>query len=191
MKRLFLLWMCAVSFAAANAQVKVAAKGGFNFSTMVGEDAADAHTKIGLHVGGLIQLPVTKQFSFQPEVVFSTQGAKTDLGSADDFRINLNYLNIPILAKYKTTSGFFAETGPQMSFLLNAQARGGDKTADVQEFYRKSDFGWALGLGYEVSQIGVNARYNLGLTSIREDDGNIKTRNGVFQLGVYYVLKVK
>jgi len=191
MKRLLLVCVCIASFAAAGAQVQVAAKGGFNFSTLVGEDNSGAKTKVGLHVGALVHLPVTKRFSLQPEVVFSTQGAKTDLGSDDDFRISLNYLNVPILAKFKAGSGFFAETGPQLGFLLNAQAKAGGKSADIQEFYKKTDFGWAFGVGYQVLQVGVNARYNLGLMNIREDDGNIKARNGVFQLGVYYIFNAK
>ena len=48
------------------------------------------------------------------------------------------------------------------------------------------DFAWGLGVGYQFAQgFGVNGRYNFGLSNLPEEDG--KFRNGVFQVGVFYV----
>jgi hypothetical protein len=48
-----------------------------------------------------------------------------------------------------------------------------------------TDVSWAFGIGYIApSGFGVDARYNLGLTSISDGDNSVK--NSVFQLGILY-----
>ena len=183
MKKVFLFVVCAASFAVANAQVKFGVKAGANFANLSG-DVEDTKMKIGFNVGGLVQIPVTSQFMVQPEVVFSAQGAKADEG---DGKLNFNYINVPLLAKYQSTSGFFAETGPQIGFLMSAKAKEDDEEEDVKEAFKGTDFAWAFGLGYQTaSGFGVNARYNLGLSNISETDA-FKVKNNVIQVGVFYV----
>lgn len=187
MKRVIVLLLCVTSFAAANAQVGFGGKAGVNLATFSG-DVEDVKMKIGYYVGGLVQIPVSESFIIQPELVFSAQGAKDD--TDDDVKANFNYLNIPIMAKYQSTSGFFAETGPQIGFLMSAKMKAGDTDVDVKEYYKSTDFNWAFGLGYQMaSGFGVNARYNLGLSNIYDQDvDGEKVRNSVFQIGVSYVL---
>lgn len=188
MKRVIVLLLCVTSFAAANAQVGFGGKAGVNLATFSG-DVEDVKMKIGYYVGGLVQIPVSESFIIQPELVFSAQGAKSE-DSEDDVKANFNYLNIPIMAKYQSTSGFFAETGPQIGFLMSAKMKAGDTDVDVKEYYKSTDFNWAFGLGYQMaSGFGVNARYNLGLSSIYDEDvDDEKVKNSVFQIGVFYVL---
>ena len=188
MKRVIVLLLCVTSFAAANAQVGFGGKAGVNLATFSG-DVEDVKMKIGYYVGGLVQIPVSESFIIQPELVFSAQGAKSD-DADDDVKANFNYLNIPIMAKYQSTSGFFAETGPQIGFLMSAKMKAGDTDVDVKEYYKSTDFNWAFGLGYQMaSGFGVNARYNLGLSSIYDEDvDDEKVKNSVFQIGVFYVL---
>lgn len=188
MKRVIVLLVCVTSFVAANAQVNFGGKAGVNLATFSG-DVEDVKMKIGYHVGALVQIPVSESFLIQPELVFSAQGAKSE-GTEDDVKANFNYLNIPIMAKYQSTSGFFAETGPQIGFLMSAKMKAGDTDVDVKEYYKSTDFNWAFGLGYQMaSGFGVNARYNLGLSSIYDEDvDDEKVKNSVFQIGVFYVL---
>ena len=187
MKNLVLLFVFASALTVSQAQVKFGGKAGLNLSNFSGDDADDSKSKIGFNIGGFAEIPVASSFAVKPELVFSTQGAKSDETTfSDDIKLNLNYLNVPILGKYNSTSGFFAETGPQIGFLLSAKAKAGDEDADVKDAFKSTDFSWAFGLGYEMleSGFGVNLRYNLGLGNIAEDDdGSLK--NSVFQLGVF------
>lgn len=188
MKKVLLVLVFAASVAAANAQVKFGVKAGVNLSNVIGSDAEDTKMKVGFNAGGLVQIPVTTQFSIQPELVYSAQGFKADDEEGDELKINSGYINIPVLAKYTSTSGFFAETGPQLGLLINAKAKLGDESEDIKDFYKKTDFAWAFGLGYQTpSGVGINARYNLGLSKIA-DEGDAKVKNGVIQVGLYYVI---
>ena len=184
MKKIFLLFVMAGSFAAAQAQINIGVKGGLNVANVGGSDVEDNKAKLGFHLGGLVNVPVTEKFSVQPELVFSAQGVKFD----GDAKVNMNYLNIPILAKYTTQSGFFAETGPQLGFLLSAKNKVDGESTNVKDYFKKTDFSWALGIGYlSQSNIGVNARFNFGLSKL-DEDGEVKMFNRVFQIGLFYLL---
>jgi hypothetical protein len=184
MKKIFLLIVMAGSFAAANAQISYGVKGGLNVANIGGEDVDDNKAKLGFHLGGFVNVPVAERISVQPELVFSAQGAKFE----GDSKYNLDYLNVPVLARYTIPSGFFAETGPQLGFLVSAKAKNdGDKT-NVKDYFKKTDFSWALGVGYLMqSNMGVSARFNLGLSKL-DEDGQSKVFNRVFQAGFFYVL---
>jgi hypothetical protein len=105
--------------------------------------------------------------------------------------LNSGYLNIPVLFKYGHSSGFFGETGPQLGFLLSANVKSGGTSTDVKSSYQSKDFSWAFGLGYFLNpvNIGIDARYNLGLTNLNKGGtgatGTVK--NSVFQVGVFYL----
>jgi hypothetical protein len=191
MKKAILLFVFAVSIAAVSQaqDVKFGVKGGLNLASLSGEDADEAKMKIGFHVGGLVQLPVAEQLMIQPELVFSAQGAKDE--DDDDNKLNLGYINVPVLAKYQSTSGFFGETGPQLGILLSAKSKFEGGSNDVKDAMKKIDFSWAFGIGYQTaSNVGVNVRYNLGLSKIY-DEGEAKVKNSVFQIGVFYIFDTK
>lgn len=187
MKKVILLFLFASSIViSTQAQLKIGAKAGLNLANIVGDDAPDeAKTKLGFNIGGFVEVPVAENFTVKPELVFSLQGAKSD--DNDDSKLNLNYLNIPVLGKYTTSSGFYGETGPQLGFLVGAKAKSDDGDVDVKDFYKGIDFAWAFGVGYEFAEsgFGVNLRYNLGLSNIVDDgDADVSQKNSVFQIGV-------
>ena len=62
----------------------------------------------------MAEIPIANRFSFQPELLYSGQGSS----------VNLNYLNIPLMAKYNLTKEFSLEAGPQIGFLLSANTSG-------------------------------------------------------------------
>ena len=179
------MFVMAGAFAVSQAQqVSYGVKGGLNVSNVGGEDTDGNKAKLGFYAGGFVNVAVAESFSIQPELVFSLQGAKFD----DDAKINMSYLNIPVLARYTTRSGFFGETGPQLGFLMSAKQKGDGGSANVKDYFKKTDFSWAFGVGYlSQSNIGVNARFNLGLSKL-DEDGEAKVFNRVFQVGLFYVL---
>jgi hypothetical protein len=184
MKKVFLLLVMAGSFAVAQAQIKYGGKAGLNVGNFGGKDADDFKAKLGVYLGGFVEVPVADKISIQPELVFTAQGAKDE----DDVKYNLSYLTIPILARYTTASGFYGETGPQLGLLLSAKAKHDGHSQSIKDGLKGTDFSWALGVGYLTqSNIGVNARFNFGLSKL-DEDGNGKVFNRVFQVGFFYVL---
>jgi hypothetical protein len=190
MKTLMIVFLAAVSFLSAGAQVQFGVKAGANFSTLTGSDVSGVNTKVGFQGGVFVGLPLASSFCLQPEVNFSMQGAKGNVDGTD-FTLAQNYLNVPVLVKYKHESGFFAETGPQIGFLMSAKLSGGGSSVDVKSGYKSTDFSWAFGLGYLVKSInaGIDARYNLGLTNTEAGDNssNGTTKSSVIQVGVFYM----
>src|SRR5580692_6280161 len=166
MKNLMIIFLVGISCSKTYAQIQFGVKVGANFSTLTGADVIGAKTKVGFQGGVLAGIQLTGAFSSQPEVNYSMQGAKGNTTGVD-YSFSQNYLNVPVLFKYKHQSGLFAETGPQIGFLMSAKVSGGGTTIDVKSAYKSTDVSWVFGLGYLVKSInaGIDARYNLGLTN--------------------------
>jgi Outer membrane protein beta-barrel domain len=173
--------------------VNIGIKAGLNLYNIKNSNDVKYDMKPGLHAGLFGHIHVTKNFAVQPEVLFSAQGAKYTTGGTVT-KFDLNYINVPILLQYMFDNGFRFEAGPQVGFLLSAKSDNGTTETDVKSNLNSIDAGLALGLGYihVPSGFGVDARYNLGLTNINDDDNsNIKSSNRGFQLGVFYQFKHK
>jgi len=191
MKKIILsVVMLSATFFVSQAQVQYGLKAGANFYTFGGDEVEneDLNSKFGLHIGGLVNFSVSEKFKVQPEIVFSIQGSKQTDGT-DELNWNFNYLNIPIMAQFYVSNGFFLETGPQIGFNLKAEIKDEESgtTLDLDDEIKSSDISWGLGAGYKTaSGFGFGARYNLGLSSIAEEsDVDIKNRG--FQVGVFYL----
>ena len=133
---------------------------------------------------------LSNNFAIQPEILYSAQGFKYKEG---DFttELQLDYLNIPIMAKFKLTDELIIEAGPQIGFLLLAnevfESPGNSGDNDVKEEYKNIDFGANIGLVYQFEGgLNFGARYNLGLSNINdfEGSGSFKNQNGVFQFSI-------
>lgn len=160
-------------------EIKFGAKGGLNFASISGDNTAGKETVTAFNFGLLAEIPMTENFSFQPEVMFSGQGY-----SFNDQTISLNYLNIPMIGKYYVTKGFSLEAGPQISFLLSAKS---DQT-NVKNLYNAVDYGINFGVGYKLDNgLNFGARYMMGLADINNVDGlSYKNRNVGLQITVGY-----
>jgi hypothetical protein len=188
MKRVFLFLGLSLSLAAANAQIKYGIKGGLNIANIGGSDIEDNKAKLGFHLGGFVDIPVQSSFSVQPELLFSAQGCGFDL-EGDDAKWNMNYLLVPVMAKYTFSSGLSLETGPQLGFLLSAKEKYDGDTDNIKDAFKGTSFFWNFGLGYQLpaKNWGVNGRFNLGLSRL-DEDGDAQIFHRVFQFGVFYVL---
>lgn len=161
-------------------QPKFGLKAGLNMATLTN---SGGDLKAGFHGGGLAHIHITPAFSLQPEIVYSNQGSK---GSSDS-KLNLNYINVPVLLQYNFDNGFRLQGGPQIGFLLNAKSKFGDLETDVSDNYKSIDFSIPVGLSYlGYSGFGVDARYNIGITNVVENSAT-NYRNSVLQFGVFYL----
>ncbi|MBF01704.1 MAG: hypothetical protein CMP76_00245 [Flavobacterium sp.] len=180
MKKLLFAAVAVFAFGAANAQeVKFGAKAALNLSNLTG-DVEDNSMKVGFQVGGLVEIGISEKFAVQPELVYSAQGTKFD--GAGDPSLNLDYLNIPVMAKFYVAEGFSLEAGPQIGFLLSAKAKSDAGDVDYKDFVNSTDFGVNFGAGYDVTEnINLGVRYSLGLSNVnKEGDDSIKNSNLAF-----------
>lgn len=179
MKKLILCAALFMAFVAGNAQLRFGAKAGLNVANITGKDVEGYRSKAGLHFGGFARLALTSSLSVQGELLYSAQGARWD---DDNEKTTLNYLQVPLLARYSFAPGFYAEAGPQIGFLLKAEDDNEGDVSNIKEYLEKTDISLAIGAGYNInSNIGAYARYNAGLTKFYDTE-----KNSVFQLGVSY-----
>lgn len=167
MKKIILSIVLCTAFGFSNAQsIRFGVKGGLNVSNFTGYQE-DVKSLTGFHIGGFTELKVGKKFAIQPEFLFSTQGTTVEgFDGNSNSSIKLNYINIPVLAKYYITDAFTVEAGPQIGFLLSAKNQGDD----VHDLYKTLDFGLNIGCGYEFTDnIALGVRYTFGLTNVADN----------------------
>lgn len=163
-------------------------KAGANISNFTGGTFTDVDKKalVGFHGGAYVAFLLGNNFMIQPEALFSTQGAKfKDVDG--DTKYKVNYLNVPVMLKFRSTGGFFVEAGPQVGFRLNESIP--DQT--VGNFAKSLDLSVAGGIGYQSPiGLGIGARYIAGLSKVGDFDASQGVdpdfKNGVIQVGIFY-----
>jgi hypothetical protein len=185
MKRIILLAVVAVAVQAVYAQkVQFGVKAGVNLANFNNDASPNSDSKAGLNIGALAHIHLSQQWAVQPEAVFSMQGAEYV-----NNKVKINYVNIPVLAQYMFANGFRLQTGPQLGILTSSKSKAGDLEVDSDDYYTNTDFGWSFGAGYLTkSGLGVDARYNLGISDITRNEVN-DLKNRVWQFGVFYQFK--
>jgi hypothetical protein len=168
---------------------KFGIKGGINLSKLANHPNEN-DWRLGFNAGLLSHIHVTPAFSLQPEVVYSSQGAKfEDFVNGQDLNLKLNYVNIPVLLQYNFDNGFRLQGGPQVGFLTGVADKVGDEELHSvsSDDFNTVDFSIPVGFSYlAYSGFGVDARYNIGISNVvKNSAGNI--RNSVFQFGLFYL----
>lgn len=194
-------------------ELRLGAKAGVNFASIGGDETDDFDGRTSFHVGALVEIPISQKFAVQPELLYSSQGAKEEYSSIPfggfgikyENKLKLDYINIPIMAKYYISDGLSIEAGPQFGILISAKAegevselQGGEVESfdqDVKDSFKSLDIGFGLGAAYRLNNnIFFSARYILGINDIAEDieyNGSIEVKtfnqhNNVFQLSAGY-----
>lgn len=173
MKRLFLFAIAIVGFSVSTQaqDLKFGFKAGVNFATINSDNPAfdDIDGRTGYHIGAVAQVSLMDMLALQPEILYSAQGVKDT---------DIDYLNVPILLKYKFAKVFSIEAGPQFGFVVNDDFKNG---AEPESF----DFSGAVGAGVEISSFFAQVRYNIGFTDVNE---NFDGKNATFQVSVGYYI---
>ena len=157
----------------AQSNLRFGIKAGLNYANFTNTEVkTDAITSY--HAGILVEFSLFDNLSIQPELLYSTVGASYD-GALTEFKNELGYISIPVLAKFNLSETIFLEAGPQGSFLLN-------KKDEVFDDYNTFDFSVNAGVGVILTKnLFANARYNLGVTEVARD---ADAKNSVVQLSV-------
>ncbi|NLN25623.1 MAG: PorT family protein [Bacteroidetes bacterium] len=213
--RNFLLFIACAGFAISASQaqeIRFGVKGGVNFANMTMEAegiSMSPGSRTAFHIGGLVEIPLSDVFSVQPEILYNSVGSKLSIMGIES-TTKLDYISIPIMAKYYFTEGFAVEAGPQVGFLMSAKSEFSssipmmeDGEEDVKDEFKGIDFGLGIGASYRLDMgLFFSARYVLGLSNIGEEGNNngndddfddidfgfggATVKNNVFQISVGY-----
>lgn len=167
--------------------VNIGIKGGLNLYTISSESDINYDMKAGFHAGLVGHIHFTKHFALQPELLYSTEGAKYSFLNIP-YTLNLNYVNVPVMFQYMFNNGFRLEAGPQVGFLVSAKSETNNTKTDVKNNFKKVDFALVTGIGYvhAPSGWGADARFNFGMGNIN-DNSSVKYMNQGFQFGLFYL----
>ena len=161
-------------------------KAGLNLASITKTDEAKMRT--GLHAGVFGEYFVNDFFGIQGELLYSMMGAK---GKEAGITVTsqTDYIVLPILAKIYLMENFSLDLGPQFGYMVSAKLKAASGSSSGSGSYydmvdNKFDLSVGMGLSYKLPyNLGVSARYNLGLTEINEGSD---PKHSVIQVGISY-----
>lgn len=160
-----------------NVNTEFGVKGGFNMSNLYGsgDDVDDNNILYGFNAGVYATLPISDFVAIQPELLFTTKGAKLEYGDplSGNAKFKLNYIELPLLVRVNITKNFNIHAGGYASYLVSSKIKGeGDVEFDEgidRDDLNKFDAGIAAGIGVDFAPVSVGLRYNYGLTTVGKE----------------------
>ncbi len=157
---------------------------GINVCQMHGDNAHGFH-KFGFNGGILLNTRINQKTSFDFGMVFTQKGARKNQnptkGDYTFYRVNLNYIELPLLLNYKANETYFITIGPSIAYLINYQED--TERGNWNGVYPFNKFEFAANFG-----LGRKLKKNL-LVEVRSTNSFIPVRgygNGFSTSGIYY-----
>jgi len=173
-------------------RVRVGIAGGFNFADAVDAYNSDYSTAgiTAFHVGLTLDVPIAYPVSFAPEVLYSQKGYRAETGDGN-FTQRSNFIDVPLLVKFRLAPTFNFVIGPQVSFPIsttNTYDNGFDVTAR-EHYSTTSDrtvVDGVIGIGFDINpNVELRARYTIDFQQTDDNSYYVPGyRNEVFQLGL-------
>lgn len=115
------------------AQTAIGLRGGFSISTLKNYPVASGNLELeeGLTYGNfnaiLFEIGISPLFAIQPEINYLEKGGVIKSADGDDFKLSIkvNYLEAPVLAKFRLGSGplkGYITAGPSVGYALNGKS---------------------------------------------------------------------
>ncbi|HSF53757.1 MAG TPA: porin family protein [Algoriphagus sp.] len=144
----------------------------------------DAQT--GYHVGVFGRFGAGG-FFVQPELLFTQTSGKFGINlppfssqMPEDYEAEFNRLDIPVMVGFRFLKVVRIMAGPIASFNINSEIKDAIETVDDVEF-KKSTLGYQAGLGVDIGNLSVDAKYEGGLSSVTDNIGTFETDNRINQ----------
>lgn len=202
----------------SQAQISVGVRGSAAFSTvskfaLIENITPDFRYKVAPNVAIFAEIPITENFSFQPELAYNQKGFRVEEGIdiAGQFggvnipingRVNVktHYLEVPVLAKFhfgdKTAAHYYMMVGPSVGFLVDSGLRLNVlnifpiNTGFPTQIFKSAELSGIVAAGFELPvaeriNLFTEARYQLGLSRILDTPVvQLNVRNRSFSGGM-------
>jgi hypothetical protein len=165
----------------------------------------------GVLIGAEAEYQLTNMFSLAAGANYSMQGSAWEDENIyieglkyeiKDTKIELGYINVPVVVNAYLFRGFAVKTGVQFGFLTSAKMKSTvsgkndsmtqsiNYDEDFKDDCKKFDVSIPVGVSYQFKvPIVIDARYNIGLSNVYKDS-DLKCKNQVFQITVGYKFKL-
>ncbi len=199
MKKLLMIVAMMVATLSANAQNEVGQitlkpMAGINLAKLTGDGNK---TKVGLVAGVEAEYGVAQNFGLTFGALYSMEGAKGEEVAGEAPKMNLDYINVPIMANYYVIPGLAVKAGVQFGFNVRKKLSYDGESMDVDDFFKAlgvdtkvKTFNVCIpvGLSYEYQSFVLDARYNIGMMKTFKNMDKNKTSVFSFTLGYKFAL---
>ena len=152
-------------------------KAGATFANLT--DVTNASTKTGFVGGAFVTIKFSDKIAIQGDLLYSQQGVELDVD-----KINLDYINFPLVLKYYIIKRINIQAGPQFGTVIN-DSLGGFLGSNID--FNSFDVTGVVGIGVDLPlNFRITGRYGFGLSDISFSDNDlsidINSKNSVFSL---------
>jgi opacity protein-like surface antigen len=194
------LVFCFAATGALHAEVQFGLKGGLGISDISVASSISKSSRTGLQFGGVIIQKISDNFSMQYEALYSQKGfvESQSLSGVDyKFETNLDYLEVPVLAKFKLDKTWSVYAGGYAAFAMSKKLRvktsANSSTTETDrndDFTNSLDYGLLLGAQAKIHEKWIlEARYNLGLAdTLKVNKSTVDSKNNTISLAATYLL---
>jgi len=198
-KNLLLIAIMLVSLTSYS-QARFGIRGGINFN-----DLTNLETKktTDFYAGVFLAIKASEAYTFQPEVVYSAQGATLDsdkvlrIENQDLKDVKLEFLSITFMNKLTTKNNINFLIGPYLDIRISDNVQ--NDGYFFEGLFPRLDAGLQVGLAYDInSALSIEARFKQGFVDMLNendiyqdyylDEANF---NQVFQIGIAYKFELK
>jgi len=140
--------------------------------SQVAGDLYGGYNKAGINAGGWIGLPVSPKSLIQMELAYIQKGSREnpnqEKGKLDSYLMQLGYIELPFLYRYKYNPKIEFEGGLSMNFLLHHNEEVNGYKQDKNPF-KKQNLCFLAGLSYGINEkLRINIRTDNSLFSLRK-----------------------
>ena len=178
MKKIILISSMAILFLNSSAQMQVGIKGGLNISNIKASEILTddyrinpaASGNLGYHIGGFMRASLVGIF-IQPELYFSSIANEFNVedisgtGTTEQLvKQKIGRMDVPVLVGVKLGT-FRLGLGPVGSIIVSDKSDLTDITG-YEATLKSATFGYQLGAGLDIWKLGIDLRYEGGLTKL-------------------------
>ena len=170
--------------------ITIQPKVGLNVSSVTEDEAG----YIAGFVGGVEgEYHVSPMVGISAGLLYSMQGASVKNAEGDP-KLQMNYVNIPILVNAYVAKGLALKAGIQPAFNVSNKVKIDGISIDYDKYapegaaeIKTFDFSIPVGISYEYMNVCLDARYNIGVSKIADGAAD---KNSVFQITLGYKFKL-
>ena len=148
----------------------------------------DNGTIMRFNAGVFGGLKFGRYFALQGELLYSCVGTNIQQPKEeDDIHLNLNYITIPIKAKFFITRKMNVFAGGQVGFLVSKKFNDHGEKTQVKFDANRVDFSVPIGIGFDFNHFMISGSYQLGAVNVFKNDAPYGTgRNSVVSINFGY-----
>lgn len=165
-------------------------KGGANLSKLSTENTFSSDNRAGYYVGLWTRIGAAG-IHLQPELYLSGKNSTLKDASGQENKVKFTSMDVPVLVGTKIGAagvGLRLNTGPVVSFVLSDDQSLKDAAGSAfKGDFKGQNFAWQFGAGVDVGNLGIDLRYETGLSKIGKN-GYDDTKLRLFTFGLAYKL---